>query len=61
MIKFIKDALQNLKSNDLETSHEALGTQSLKIYINDEPGFTLTNFAPISNLGETVKKSLNWK
>ena len=34
--------LQNHKSYDLETWHVASGTQALQMYINDDPGLTLT-------------------
>ena len=46
--------LQNKKSYDLETWHVALGTQALqslyKVYINGDPGLTLTYFTARSNL-----------
>ena len=43
--------LQNQKSYDLETWHVSLGTQALyKVYINDDPGLTLTYFTARSNL-----------
>ena len=42
--------LQNQKSYDLETWHVASGTQALQIYINDDPGLTLTYFTARSNL-----------
>ena len=52
MVKTFKNLLlQNQKSYDLETWHVALGTQKLyKIYINDDPGLTLTYFTARSNL-----------
>ena len=41
--------LQNQKSYDLETWHIASGTQAL-VYINGDPGLTLTYFTARSNL-----------
>ena len=42
--------LQNQKSYDLETWHVALGTRALqRLYINDDPGLTLTYFMARSN------------
>ena len=41
--------LQNQKSYGPETWHVALGTQSLQVYINDDPGLTLTYFTARSN------------
>ena len=41
--------LQNHKSYDLETWHVASGTQALQVYINDDPGLTLTFFTVRSN------------
>ena len=36
--------LQNQKPYDLESWHVASRTQALKVYINDDPGLTLTYF-----------------
>ena len=44
-----KNLLQNQKSYDLETWHAASGTQALQVYINDDPGLTLTYFTTRSN------------
>ena len=45
MVKILKNLLlQNQKSYDLETWHVLLGTQVLQVYINDDPGLTLTYF-----------------
>ena len=42
--------LQNQKSYDLETWHVTLGTRALqRLYINDDPGLTLTYFMARSN------------
>ena len=41
--------LQNQKSYDLETWHVALGLKLYKVYINDDPGLTLTYFTARSN------------
>ena len=41
--------LQNQKSYGPETWHVALGTQALQVYINDDPGLTLTYFTARSN------------
>ena len=57
--------LQNQKSYYLETWHVSLGTQVYKVYINDDPGLTLTDFTARSNCvtctfecpGKTVTKS----
>ena len=52
MVKALKNILlQNQKSYDLETWHVASVTQALqsKVYINDDPGLTLTNFTARSN------------
>ena len=51
MVKTFKNLLlQNQKSYDLETWHVALGTHIYKVYINDDPGLTLTCFTAKSNL-----------
>ena len=51
MIKTFKNLLlQNQKSYDLETWHVALGIKLYKVYINDDPGLTLTYFTSRSNL-----------
>ena len=51
MVKTFKNLLlQNRKSYDLETWHVASGTQAYKVYINDDPGLTLTYFTARSNL-----------
>ena len=52
MVKiFKKFLLQNQKSYDLETWQEALGSEKLfKVYINDDPGLTLTYLRASSNL-----------
>ena len=51
MVKTFKNLLlQNQKFYDLETWHVALKTQALQIYINDDPGLTLTYFTARSNL-----------
>ena len=51
MVKTFKNLLlQNQKSCDLETWHVALGTKLYKVYINDDPGLTLTYFTARSNL-----------
>ena len=48
MVKTFKNRLlQNQKSYDLEIWHVALGTQ---VFINDDPGLTLTYFTARSNL-----------
>ena len=45
MVETFKNLLlQNQKSYGLETWRVALGTQALQIYINDDPGLTLTYF-----------------
>ena len=51
MVKTFKNLLlQNQKPYDLETWHVALGTKLYKVYINDDPGLTLTYFMARSNL-----------
>ena len=42
--------LQSRKSYDLETWHVASGTQAHKVYINGDPGLTLTYFTAMSHL-----------
>ena len=37
-------------SFDLETSHSALGSKALQIYINDDPGLTMNYFMARSNV-----------
>ena len=50
MVKTLKNLLlQNQKSYDLETWHVASGIQAYKVYINDDPGLTLTYFTAMSN------------
>ena len=50
MVKTFKNLLlQNQKTFDLETWHVALGTQALLVYVNDDPGLTLTYFTSRSN------------
>ena len=41
--------LQNQKSYYLETWHVALGLKLFKVYINDDPGLTLTYIKVMSN------------
>ena len=49
MVKTFKNLLlQNQKSYDLETWH--WGLKLYKVYINDDPGLTLTYFTARSNL-----------
>ena len=51
MVKTFKNLLlQNRKSYDLETWHAASGLKLYKIYINIDPGLTLTYFTARSNL-----------
>ena len=50
MVKTFENLLQNQKSYDLETWHVALGLKLYKVYINDDPGMTLSYFMPRSNL-----------
>ena len=53
MVKTLKNLLlENQKSYDLKTWHVASGTQAVPIivYINDDPGLTLTYFTARSNL-----------
>ena len=50
MVRTLKD-LQNQKSYDLETWRVALGTQ---VYINDDPGLTLTYFTTRLNLAASA-------
>ena len=51
MVKtFNEFLLQNWKSYDLETLHAASMTKLYKVYINDDPGLTLTYFMARSNL-----------
>ena len=40
--------LQNQKAYDFETWHEASGNGALQIYINHDPGMTLTYFKAMS-------------
>ena len=51
MVKFLKNLpLQKQKSYDLETWLVASGTQGLEsLYINVDPGLTLTYFTAMSN------------
>ena len=49
MVKTFKNLLQNQKSYDLETRHVASGNQLYRVYINDDPGLTLTYFTARSN------------
>ena len=41
--------LQNRKSYDLKTWHVSSWTKFYKVYINDDPGLTLTYFTAMSN------------
>ena len=51
MVKTFKNLLlQNQKSYDLEIWHVALGLKLYKVYLNDDPGLTLTYFMARSNL-----------
>ena len=51
MVKTFKNLLlQNQKSYDLETWHVELGFKLYKVYINNDPGLTLTYFTARSNL-----------
>ena len=64
--KSFQNRLQNRKSCDFETWHASSGTQVLQIYINDDPGLTLTyftarsNWSPIRLNGKNVTKPFNW-
>ena len=50
MVKTFKNLLlQNQKAYHLETWHVALGLKLYKLYINDDPGLTLTYFTTRSN------------
>ena len=56
MVKALKN-LQNQKAYDLETWHVALGLKLYKVYINDDPGLTLTYLMAMSNW---VKYTFEW-
>ena len=49
MVKSFKNLLQNQKSYDLETWHVVSGFKLYTVYINDDPGLTLTYFRARSN------------
>ena len=63
MAKTLKNLLlQNQKSYDLETWHVASGLKLYIVYINDDPGLTLTYFngkVKFGNLGFYIGKSEN--
>ena len=59
MVKIFKYLiLQNQKSYDLEILHVGFGHKLYKVYINDDPGLTLTYFTARSNW---VTCKLNWE
>ena len=49
MVKTFKNLLKNQKSYDLETCMQHQGLKLYKVYINDDPGLTMTYFMARSN------------